>query len=99
MNYSLFFPEKPLKFYFFYGWKNVKILLCPMNEEVVQLADRKVIDSEIRRGRDKRLINFFSGFCHLFSISSLLDEFDNDCFFQQFHSFCSLSLYNKQTMV
>ena len=47
------FPEKPLKFYFFYGWKNVKILLCPMNEEVVQLADRKVIDSEIRRGRDK----------------------------------------------
>jgi hypothetical protein len=24
-----------------------------MNEEVVQLADRKVIDSEIRRGRDK----------------------------------------------
>jgi hypothetical protein len=53
MNYSLFFPEKPLKFYFFYGWKNVKILLCPMNEEVVQLADRKVIDSEIRRGRDK----------------------------------------------
>jgi hypothetical protein len=31
------FPEKPLKFCFFYGWKSVKIPWCPMNEEVGQL--------------------------------------------------------------